>query len=140
MSASSIEIIQSLNRAGLRKHTGERTFSFTEGIYYFVYNSHSTGRHLTISIKKENDSLTVYQLDDWDGSYARHNQGTVQGFQMEGPWVEQIKQLMVKFEAEIEEHSKQQEAAKAQRLAAEKAAQEARVKEFAEFAASYATP
>jgi len=100
---SYIEIIADLYSLNLKKHTGDYSLSFIENSYKFIYDTHSTGRHLTIKIIDGDDSLEIYNDTEWFYSrYEFNNKGKIQGFQIDGPWKNKIYELMVKFEGEIE--------------------------------------
>jgi hypothetical protein len=98
-----IEIIADLYSLNLKTHTGHYSLSFIESGYEFIYHTHSTGRHLTIKMVAEDDSLTIYNTSEWFYScYEFNERGKIQGFQIDGPWKSKVAELMVKFEVEIE--------------------------------------
>jgi hypothetical protein len=131
------KIIQEMYRLSLRKD--ERwgyTFCFTEGPYMFDYHSHSTGCSLTVyMVAPDGERLKIYNLDSWYSSiYEFNNNGKKLGFQIDGPWVAKVGELMKGFEAEIEtEKARRMEL---ERERAEKAKQEelGRIEKFKKLA------
>ncbi len=85
------------------------------GRYLFVYNRHDTAEHLKIWAIDDDagDSLLIYREDAWISScYDFNNDGTIQGFQSDGPWVEQVDRIIARMaeetahDAAVKDHEK----------------------------------
>lgn len=102
-------VMQDLRNYGLKKHTGNYTLGFMEDNIEFCYNSHDTGKRLTIYLNLGTERLEVFHDEHWGGNYVRHYDGKVFGYLEDGPWIDLIEKKFADFFWLIEEKKKEEE-------------------------------
>jgi hypothetical protein len=60
------------------------------GRYRVQHWEHDTASQVRICAALGADELLVYREDKWRGDFAHHNRDTIQGYQLEGPWIEEL--------------------------------------------------
>lgn len=105
------------------------------GRYRLVYVHHSTGQSLTVvavdDSSDELDELVVYREDHWfSSSYDFNNRGTVQGFQFDGPWVQQLKEIFAAMEQQNQAIENEKKIKAEEALAAKAAAEAKKLEKF----------
>lgn len=79
------------------------------GMYRVEHWQHDTASQVRIyavmsDASLNEESLLVYREDAWIGGYESHNDGTIQGYQHDGPWVADLEQYRAVFNAEVDAH------------------------------------
>lgn len=107
------------------------------GRYVVNLHAHSTGRHLQISACRVPpghntvDKLLVYSVNEWFFTrYAMNERGKVQGFQVDGPWVQELTAWFEALRMDINARNDLRASQAADADAAAKNAEQARLDAF----------
>lgn len=123
---------------GLMKSYSLREFSdycrYThEGRYRLEHRQHDTASHVRIYALAGAEELLVYRRDQWiDAGYEFNNNGTTQGYQHEGPWVEELEDMRREMDAEIDAHLEKVRLAELRKVSDADQAEADKVVRFAE--------
>lgn len=131
MSRTFAELFPLIKAYGLHPFTDySRDMEF--GRYKVEHWQHDTASQVRIYAISDGEKLLVYREDKWIPGFSHHLQGTVQGYQHEGPWVAELEQHRTEFNAEIDAHLEKVKTAELRRLSKAEQDEAAKVTRFSQ--------
>jgi len=99
--------------------------------YRIEHWEHDTASQCRIYALLPDDELLVYREDAWVGGYEHHLRDTIQGYQHDGPWVDELEEYRKQLNAAIDAEIERKKTEKLQHLSVTDQSEAAKLSRFA---------